>query len=64
MRIKKSYIAPESTAYSLPSGALCQTINVSGGNKVDNPGDIGYSQKFWGGVEDDTEESFPWEEEK
>lgn len=64
MKIKKSYIAPTGTTHTLPAGRLCQTINVSGGNKVDNPGDIGYSQKFWGGVEDDTEESFPWEEEK
>lgn len=61
MKIKKSYIAPTTTTHTFPAGRLCQTVVVSD-TKLTDPDDIGYSKKFWGGVEDDTEE-FPWAQE-
>ena len=59
--MKKTYIAPECTAYSLPAGSLCQTVVVSGNKSVSGENG-GWSNKFWGNVEDDEEEKdFDWE---
>ena len=63
MKNKKSYIAPTSDVFTIPTGRLCQVVNISvSGGKVDDPGNIGFSKEFLGVVEDDTP-AFPWEEE-
>ena len=59
--MKKKYFAPTCEAFALPSGSLCQ-MKVSGG-KVNNQEDIGFSQKFWGLVdEEESESEFEWDE--
>ncbi|MBQ7742269.1 MAG: hypothetical protein IJT90_05035 [Bacteroidaceae bacterium] len=57
--MKKTYIKPISEAITLPN--LMQTMPVSGGSSTSgNEG--GWSNRFWGNVEDDEEEKdFDWE---
>ena len=60
--MKKKYFAPTCEAYMLPAGSLCQSIKVSGGT-VGEKEDIGFSQKFWGLVdEEESESEFEWDE--
>ncbi|MBP5360460.1 MAG: hypothetical protein J6129_03135 [Bacteroidaceae bacterium] len=59
--MKKTYIKPISEAIALPD--LMQTLPVSGGSGSSTSGDSGgWSNKFWGNVEDDEEEKdFDWD---
>ena len=47
------YIAPESMEYPMPAGWLCQSIKVSGDEKVTNGDDIGFSKSYGGTIWDD-----------
>ena len=59
--MKKTYKSPICEAYTLPN--LMQTLPVSGGSgSSTSGGNGGWSNKFWGNVEDDEEEKdFDWE---
>ena len=60
--MKKTYKSQICEAYTLPN--LMQTLPVSGGSGSGHTsgGSGGWSNKFWGNVEDDEEEKdFDWE---
>ena len=61
---KKDYISPTCEAYALPTGSLCQTMNMSvTKEKVEDEHDIGFSQRFWGLVDDEEKDAdFEWDE--
>lgn len=60
---KKAYIAPESVAYRLESGMLCETSDIKYSKQtVSDNTKIGFSKGFSGGVEDDDAVDL-WKEE-
>ena len=61
---KKAYVAPESVAYRLESGMLCESNLRYSKENVKNNTNIGFSKGFSGGVEDDAPLDLWAEEEK
>ena len=53
MKTKRMYIAPECMQYPMPAGWLCQSIKVSGDEKVTNGDHIGFSKSYGGTIWDD-----------